>query len=127
MKNQEIKSEIKLSFGEGAAFFVNETEKTVVCVLSCKFKNVRSKRSQSFKVKGIARCSEGDEFNEKLGKIISESKAKKKAYNKASRIMKKRSEFYSKKAAEISFVTEKFEYLEEKEKMHFQQVMDSLD
>ena len=129
MENQEIKSEIKLSFGEGAAFFVNEEKKTAVCVLNCRLKNVRRglKRSQDFKVKGIAKCSDGDEFSEKLGKMISESKAKKKAYNKASRIMQKRNEFHSKKAAETSFVTEKFEYLEEKEKVHLQLLMDSLD
>lgn len=126
MENQEI----KLSFGEGAAFFVNEEKKTVVCVLNCKLKNVRKKglkRSQDFKCIGIAKCSDGDEFSEKLGKMISESKAKKKAYNKASRIMRKRNEFYSKKAAETSFVTEKFEYLEEKEKVHLQLLMDNLD
>lgn len=125
MENQKI----KLSFCEGSTFFVNEEKKTVVCVLNCKLKNVRRglKRSQDFKCIGIAKCSDGDEFSEKLGKMISESKAKKKAYNKASRITRKRNKFYSKKAAETSFVKEKFEYLEEKEKVHLQLLMDNLD
>lgn len=129
MENQEIKSEIKLSFGSGPAFYVNQEKRTVVCVLNCRIRKFSGGKSKNnyFKTTGIASCIEGDVFNEKTGKMLAESKAKKKAYNKAARILKKRFENMAKRCNEYEFASEKFEYLEQKENIHLQGIMDNLD
>lgn len=77
---------------------VNESKKTVVCVLKCKiiagttdngiffnqdaFKKLPNISSElKFNVVGKAKCSEGDTFDSKLGTRIAESKAKAKMFS----------------------------------------------
>ena len=85
-------------------YIVNKEKKTVVCLL--KVEPEMSPRGThywddsrwysnkfntdcmgKFQAKGVAKCSEDDEFNEQLGKRIAESKAKKQGFAIASQIM----------------------------------------
>lgn len=85
-------------------FHVNEKNKTVVCTLTCalqEYKHVDTiymygnmylksgvDGSGTFTVKAKARCNASDTFNEVIGKRISESRAKAKAYKVAARFWK---------------------------------------
>ena len=77
---------------------VNESKKTVVCVLKCKIITGKSNtgiffdqdafkklpcinHELKFTVVGKAKCSEGDTFDSKLGTRIAESKAKAKMFS----------------------------------------------
>lgn len=82
---------------------VDTKNKVVICSLTCNLdimysntftvypdawfidngKQLDIEKNGTFTVIGKARCSEDDEFNEKLGTWIAEGRAKIKAYNKA--------------------------------------------
>ena len=83
-------------------YIVNKESKVTVCIIDCSWNNKSTVISDiwirkvcniiedkfpeynrpSFKVVGVARCSENDTYNEIVGKRIAESKAKAEAFNK---------------------------------------------
>lgn len=82
-------------------YYIHSHNGTVTCVIECKmlglpyipkiakqfFDNNECFRNYDFKVKGIAKCSPGDTYDEQKGLRIAESKAKLKALKKAEKIM----------------------------------------
>lgn len=82
---------------EGCRYYVHKN--VVTCVLYCNMNigyspldriiQYRDLPSGIFEVKGIARCSSDDTFDETIGKRIAESKAKAKAFLKGEAIMHK--------------------------------------
>lgn len=91
---------------------------TVICELKCDLQFIKAKAYWGlndyiwkkkvkdvdyegiFKVKGVAKCSPSDTFNEELGKRIAESRAKKKMFRTASRVWELCYKEISKQAAE---------------------------
>lgn len=98
--SQKVKTEknqIKVSFGK-PKYFINETKRTVTCVLEYDLQvPVPSNYWQipcyvtfagmNGTVRGIARCSEDDKFNEKIGMEIASSRAEQNAYLKCAKFL----------------------------------------
>jgi hypothetical protein len=76
-------------------YYINNVKNTVTCVLECGVKahnipewwGVHS--SPSFTVRGIAKCSPLDTFDEELGMKIAESRAKKAMFTKMCKMLNK--------------------------------------
>lgn len=69
------------------SYYVNSCKKTVVCLIEFMVKDKIALRSR-YMVKGKAKCSEEDKFDEIKGRRIAESRAKAKMYQKVSCIYK---------------------------------------
>ena len=104
---------------EKSTFYVDETNKVVVCTLECDmqlnkhpawdaidyrmFENFpNAHRYGKFTVKAKARCNATDTFDVETGKRIAESRAKAKMFNISSRVYKLCSDALTKLAKECS-------------------------
>jgi activator of HSP90 ATPase len=101
VKKKGVKTQVKFCNKD---YNVNPKKKTVACILECSMQldkhpawydlseKMYSKRfayvdyTGNFKVVGIAKCDELDQFDVELGKKIAEARAKKKALSIASRV-----------------------------------------
>ena len=104
---------------EKSTFYVDETNKVVVCTLECDmqlnkhpawdaidyrmFENFpNAHRYGKFTVKAKARCNATDTFDVETGRMIAESRAKAKMFNISSRVYKLCSDALTKLAKECS-------------------------
>lgn len=115
-------------------FVTNEKKRTVTCVMTVRVspeneQNVfqpnyyNSKTLEPFTVIGISKCHESDEFNQKTGEKIAESRAKLKAYEEGTSRIKE-----IKKAAEtiirnIQYQSDKLKEFSNIEKDHLKSLI----
>jgi len=80
---------LKLQFSK-AHYHTYNDGKVTICLYSCKVIDTQTKEIVTdFKVTGKAICSEKDEVNAAVGRMIADSKAKHIAYQKAQRMWNK--------------------------------------
>lgn len=122
-------------------YIVNSEEKIVVCLMKCEIRWDNGSpyvyiapymwqkslphinRAGEFTVKAIARCNNLDTFDEKTGKRIAESRAKKKVFSTAAKFYLKLGEFYLKYITITSNVAKACLQAEEVEDSHIQALL----
>lgn len=122
-------------------YIVNSEKKIVVCLMKCEIRWDNGSRyvyiapymvlkslphinrDGEFTVKAIARCNNLDTFEEKTGKRIAESRAKKKVFSTAAKFYLKLGEFYLKYITITSNAAKACLQAEEVEDSHIQALL----
>lgn len=118
---------------EQPKFYIHSHKGVIVCELHCclldlPFKvKVDNKHFDPlyygcFKVKGIAKCKPGDEYNEELGMKMAESRAMIKAYDKARRVLENYKEIIGKEWDKANESINFFEVVLGRECMHLESI-----
>lgn len=125
-----MNEKIKLEFSD-AKYHVNKEKGTVVCVLTAGYSydlfnyalaNYGPDRTY-FEAVGVAKCNPEDKFDEKLGKRLAESKAKRNAYKKYVNILNNILSGLTKATGLVEFnKSVMFDYIEREEE-HYKELL----
>lgn len=101
----------------------HQSGNVVVCVMTAKIKMSGLPFLEAKAVRGIARCAPEDEFNLEKGKMIAESKATQKLYNRITSSIKAALKETKK---DIDFLNERLQKvadLKQVEEKHFEEIL----